>query len=102
MTDLSVLTRREAIQQEANDVLDALVLDGYDEDTDVAAMRDLLALSRAQQEQIAMLRAALRLTDDAIQRGQGCRSEAEFARWMNEAQLVRPQASLTSTEGTPS
>jgi hypothetical protein len=55
MTDLSVLTRREAIQQEANDVLDALVLDGYDEDTDVAAMRDLLALSRAQQEQIELL-----------------------------------------------
>ena len=53
-------------------------------------LRDL----HSQQASHEALVAALRKADEAIQRGQACRSEAEFARWMHESQSARPSAEL--------
>lgn len=53
---------------------------------------------RGARNEIDKLQKALRLADEGIQRGQACRTEAEFTRWMREVQSMRPNSNLFSVE----
>ncbi len=65
----------------------------------VPTLLDELSTLRAEQTR---LREALKLADEGIQRGQACRNEGEFTRWMREVQAYRPKAvDVAALSSTP-
>ncbi len=67
--------------------------------TEIAVLKRTVATLRAEQTR---LREALKLADEGIQRGQACRNEGEFTRWMREVQAYRPKAvDVAALSSTP-